>query len=95
MGFTEEGVDAMDFKDALKRVLTCVTVAVVSGSVILMIASISDGSSADSMLDPIIYFAGIIFIIAAVGGIFDTVGKYKASRKSEDGSNGRRNHPAD
>lgn len=85
----------MDFKDALKRVLTCVTVAVVSGAVMLMIASISDGSSAESMLDPIIYFAGIIFIIAAVGGIFDTVGKYKASRKSENGGYERRNHPAD
>lgn len=85
----------MDFKDALKRVLTCVTVAVVSGAVMLMIASISDESYAENMLDPIIYFAGIIFIIAAVGGIFDTVGKYKASRKSEDGGNGRRNHPAD
>lgn len=85
----------MDFNDALKRILTCTAVSAVSWAVMLMIASISDGSSADSMLDPIIYLAGIIFIIAAVGGIFDTVGKYKASRKSEDGSNGRRNHPAD
>ena len=81
----------MGFGDALKRVLTCVTVATVSGAVMLMVASISDGSFAESMLDPIIYLAGIIFITVSVGVIFDTVRKYRAFRKSED-EDGKHHH---
>lgn len=82
----------MGFGDALKRVLTCVTVVTVSGAVMLMVASISDGSFADSMLDPIIYLAGIIFITVSVGVIFDTVRKYRAFRKSDE-ENCERRHP--
>lgn len=86
-----ERIDVMGFGDALKRVLTCVTVATVSGAVMLMVASISDGSFAESMLDPIIYLAGIIFITVSVGVIFDTVRKYRAFRKSED-EDGKHHH---
>lgn len=60
-----------------------------------MVASISDGSSADSMLNPIIYLSGIIFITAAVGGIFDAIRQYKVFRKSEDGNGRHRNSPTD
>lgn len=62
------------------------------GAVMLMVASISDGSFADSMLNPIIYLAGIIFITVSVGVIFDTVRKYRAFRKSEE-ENCERLHP--
>lgn len=86
-----ERIDVMGFGDALKRILACVTAAAVSGAVMLMIAGLSDGDAATRMLSPIIYLAGIIFITVSVWGIFDTVRRYKAFRKSEE-EDGRHHH---